>query len=138
MNYCKGCGSSDLVKNGMSPEGTQKYKCKSCGSTYRSGDNRLKYSMEKRIRVIKMYLEGIGIRSISRLENVSGALIVYWIRHFGELISKEVRRRPIPSELKEVQIMEIDELFTYYQEKATKPICGLLWIEREMKLLISK
>jgi transposase-like protein len=33
MNYCKGCGSSDLVKNGLSPEGAQKYKCKSCSGT---------------------------------------------------------------------------------------------------------
>ena len=76
MNYCKGSGSKDLVKNGVSPEGVQKYKCKSCGSTCRAGDNRLKHSMEKRIKVIKMYLEGVGIRSISRLEDVSGALIV--------------------------------------------------------------
>ena len=138
MNYCKGCGSSDLVKNGVSPEGAQKYKCKSCAGTYRSGDNRLKYSMDKRIRVVKMYLEGIGIRSISRLEGVSGALIVYWIRHFGELISKELRRKPIPKELKEVQIMEIDELFTYYQKKVKELMCGLLWTGTETKLLISK
>jgi transposase-like protein len=138
MNYCKGCGSSDLVKNGLSPEGAQKYKCKSCSGTYRSCDNRLKHSMDKRIRVVKMYLEGIGIRSISRLEGVSGALIVYWIRHFWELISKELRRKPIPKELKEVQIMEIDELFTYYQKKVKEPMCGLLWKGVETKLLISK
>ena len=138
MEYCKNCGGKNLIKNGISPEGAQKYKCKSCGGTYRRGDNRLKHSMEKRIRVIKMYLEGVGIRSISRLEGVSGALIVYWIKHFGELISKEVRRKPIPTELKEVKIMEIDELFTYYQKKAKKPMCGLLWTETETKLLISK
>jgi transposase-like protein len=64
MNYCKGCGSSDLVKNGLSPEGAQKYKCKSCAGTYRSCYNRLKHSMDKRISVVKMHLEGIGIRSI--------------------------------------------------------------------------
>jgi len=138
MEYCKGCGSKDLVKNGISPEGVQKYKCKSCGSTYRAGDNRLKHPMDKRIRVAKMYLEGIGIRSISRLENVSGALIIYWIRHFGELIRKEVLRKPIPSELREVQIMEMDELFTFYQKKHKEPMCGLLWTGTETKLLISR
>jgi transposase-like protein len=138
MEYCKGCGSKEIVKNGISPEGVQKYKCKSCRSTYRSGDNRLKYSMDKRIRVVKMYLEGIGIRSIERLEKVSGALIVYWIRHFSELIRKEVRSKGIPDDLKEIEILEIDELFTYYQKKAKKPMCGLLWIETETKLLISK
>jgi transposase-like protein len=138
MENCKGCGSKKLIKNGIFPEGAQKYKCKTCGRTYRSGDNRLKYSMQKRIRVLKMYLEGVGIRSIERLENVSGALIVYWIRHFGELIKKEVRRQNIPDKVEDIEILEIDELFTYYQKKAKEPMCGLLWIGTKTKLLISK
>jgi transposase-like protein len=138
MEYCKGCGGKDLVKNGRSPEGAQKYKCKSCSRTYRAGDNRLKHSMERRIRVMKMYLEGIGIRTIERLENVSAALIVYWIRHFGELIRKELRRQVIPDKPQEIEILELDELFTYYQKKVKKPMYGLLWIGSETKLLISK
>ena len=137
MEYCKGCGCKDLVKNGISPEGAQKYKCKSCNSTYRSVDRRLKYSMEGRIRVLKMYLEGVGIRSIERLENIPASLIVYWIKHFGELISKEIRKKSIPSKLEDIEILEIDELFTYYQKKARKPMFGLLWIEKGIKLLIS-
>ena len=138
MENCKGCGSKELIKNGISPEGAQKYKCKSCGSTYRSGDKSLKHSMEKGIRVVKMYIEGMGIRSIERIEGVSGALIVYWIRNFAELIKKEVRGKPIPEKLEEVEILEVDELFTYYKKRAKKPMSGLLWTESGVKLLISK
>jgi len=56
------------------------------------GDMRLKHGLEKRLKVINMYLEGVGIRSIERLEGVSNPLIIYWIRHFSELIRKEITK----------------------------------------------
>lgn len=138
MEYCKGCGASELVKNGKGADKVQRYKCKSCGSTYREGDRRLKYGLEKRIRVISMYLEGVGIRSIERLEHVSNALIIYWIRHCSELLRKELKRRPIPDSAKDIQILELDELFTYCKKNPNKSMYGLLLTEHEIKLLISK
>jgi hypothetical protein len=118
--------------------GVQRYKCKECGSTYGEGDRRLKHGLEKRLKVIKMYLEGVGIRSIERLEAVSNPLIIYWIRHFAELIRKEIRRIPIPNSPKDIAIVEIDELFTYYKERPEERTYGLLLTETETKLLISK
>ncbi len=112
MESCKGCGSKDLVKNGKTPEGAQRYKCKSCLGTFRSGDKRLKHDLSIRIKVIKMYLEGIGIRSIERLEGVSNPLIIYWIRHFSDLIRKEIKRIEVPDKLRDIEILEVDELFT--------------------------
>ena len=85
-----------------------------------------------------MYLEGVGIRSIERLEGVSSPLIIYWIRHFAELVRKEIRRRPIPENPKDIAIMEIDELFTYYKKRPNESMYGLLLTETETKLLISK
>lgn len=138
MEHCKGCGSEEIVKNGRDKVGTQRYKCKSCGSTYRDGDKRLKHGLEKRLRVINMYLENVGIRSIERLENVSTPLIIYWIRHFSELLRKELKRSPIPESVKDIQILELDELFTYYKKNPNKSMYGLLLTEFEVKLLISK
>ena len=85
-----------------------------------------------------MYLEGIGIRSIERLENVSNVLIIYWIRHFAELMRKELKRRPIPEDAKDIQILELDELFTYYKKRPGEHMYGFLLTERETKLLISR
>ena len=138
MKNCKGCGSDKLIKNGKTVKGVQRYKCKECGSTYGEGDRRLKHGLEKRLKVIKMYLEGVGIRSIERLEGVSNPLIIYWIRHFAELIRKEIKRRPIPSSPKDIAIVEIDELFTYYKKRPDEHMYGLLLTETETKLLISK
>ena len=86
MLLCKHCGSEDnVVKNG-NIKGKQRYLCKSCYRTFRVGDNRERYSLEQRMRVVKLYTEGVGIRAISRLENISGAIIVHWIRSFGKLL----------------------------------------------------
>jgi len=73
MEHCKSCGSDKVTKNGRDNKCKQRYKCKSCGIRFRNGDDRLKHGLSKRIKVIKMYLENVGIRSIERLEEVSGA-----------------------------------------------------------------
>ena len=138
MEKCKGCGSSKLVKNGRNKLGSQRYRCKECVGTFCEGDARLKHGLEKRLKVIQMYLEGVGIRSIERLENVSNPLIIYWIRNFAQLICKEIRRRPIPKAPKDIAIVEIDELFTYYKKRPKEHMYGLLLTETETKLLISK
>ena len=138
MDKCKGCGSSELVKSGKTRHGKQRYRCKNCMCNYSEGDGRVKHGIEKRLRVIKMYLEGIGIRSIERLEGVSNPLIIYWIRHFSSLIRKELNRIPIPSTPDKIEILEIDELFTYYKKRANEPMYGLLLTETGIKLLICK
>lgn len=139
MINCKNCGSDNLVKNGKTKCKTkQRFKCKICGGTYIEGDERFKYSMEKRFKVIRMYLEGVGIRSIERLENVPNPLIIYWIKHFSELIQKEIKSRKLPKSPRELEIVEIDELFSYYKKRPGEHMCGLLLTETAVKLLISK
>jgi hypothetical protein len=85
-----------------------------------------------------MYLENVGIRSIERLEEVSGALIVYWIRHFSRLIRKEMSKKALPDKVEEIAIIEVDELFTYYKKRPDEPMYGLLLTETEIRLLTSK
>ncbi len=86
---CKHCKSSKLVKYGFSKNNSQRYKCKECLRPFVIGDKREKYSMEKKEKVIKMYLEGVGIRSIERLEGVSNPLIIHWIRKFSKILKKK-------------------------------------------------
>jgi len=137
MKLCKHCGSDKLRKDGQ-VRCKQRYLCKSCNRTFRLGDDRQKYSLEQKIRVIKLYTEGVGIRSIERLESISSPLIVYWIRGFSDMIKEKLSSTQIPNNAKEIEILEIDELFTYYQKKLKKPMCGLLWTETGIKLLISR
>ncbi|MGC0372301.1 MAG: hypothetical protein DGJ47_001013 [Rickettsiaceae bacterium] len=71
MVNCKVSGNTKLIKNGKNKLGAQRYKYQSCAITFIEGDLRLKHGLKKRLKVISMYLEGIGIRSIERLEKVS-------------------------------------------------------------------
>ena len=136
-NVCKHCGSDQRVKNGI-VGGKQRYKCKDCGKTYRDGDLREKYTNEQRLRVIKWYLEGAGIMSIERMEGVSNPLIIKWIRKFSKILKSRLNEAEIPEDAKKIQIIELDELFSYCQKKLTRSTFGLLLIESEIKLLTLK
>ena len=134
---CKDCGSEERVRNGV-VHGKQRYKCKICGLNYREGDERVKYSDEKRIRVIKWYLEGAGIRSIERMEGVPNPLIIHWIRKFGKLMERKIKCVDLPKEVRDVQILEIDELFSYCQKKLKESTYGFVLIGNEVRLLTLK
>ena len=58
---CKFCDKTHYKKYGFLGK-KQKYKCKECGRVFVIGDNREKYSYDKKLKVIRMYLEGVGIR----------------------------------------------------------------------------
>tara|TARA_B100000003_G_scaffold134373_1_gene120584 strand:- start:316 stop:729 length:414 start_codon:yes stop_codon:yes gene_type:complete len=137
MILCKHCGSEHRVNNGF-VHGKQRYKCKDCGKTYREGDLREKYTNEQRLRVIKWYLEGAGIMSIERMEGVPNPLIIKWIRKFSKILRQKLNETSIPENAKDIQILELDELFSYCQKNLTKSTYGLLLIESEVKLLTLK
>ena len=137
MILCKHYGSDKHVKNGI-VHGKQRYKCKDCARTYREGDLREKYTAEQRIRVIKWYLEGAGIMSIERMEGVANPLIIKWIRKFSKILRQRLDETVIPEDVKDIQILELDELFSYCKKNLTKSTYGLLLIESEVKLLTLK
>ena len=112
MILCKHCGSDKHVKN-VIVHGKQRYKCKDCARTCREGDLREKYTAEQRIRVIKWYLEGAGIMSIERMEGVANPLIIKWIRKFSKILRQRLDETVIPEDVKDIQILELDELFSY-------------------------
>ena len=114
MLNCKKCTSSNLRKNGFL-NGKQRFHCKDCGYNSRDGDNRIKYSIDKRMKVLRLYLEGVGIMSIERLEGVPNLLIIYWLRHFSSLLREELHYITAPEDMRSIDIVEIDELFTFVQ-----------------------
>jgi len=134
---CKHCGSEKRVKNGY-VKGKQRWECKGCGKTYREGDLREKYTNEQRLRVIKWYLEGAGIMSIERMEGVPNPLIIKWIRKFSKILRSHLNEVIIPDDAKQIQIIELDELFSYCKKNLTKSMYGLLLIGTEIKLLTLK
>jgi transposase-like protein len=132
---CKHCGESNFGKAGFSKE-KQRYKCKGCSRIFSQGDKREKYSIDKKIKVIKLYTEGVGLRTIERIEGVSTPLLIHWIRKLGKMLKQHLVNTEIPEHTKNIAILEVDELFTFYKKKNRKLMYGLLWTETGIKLLI--
>ena len=132
---CKHCGVSKYCKAGFS-KGKQRYRCANCRKVFSQGDNREKYSMGQKMKAIKLYTEGVGLRTIERAEGISTPLLIYWVRKLGRLIKQHLVSTDIPDHTKEISILEIDELFTFYKKNHKEPMYGLLWTETGIKLLI--
>ena len=103
---CPKCQSCQKKKNGFR-RGKQSYRCKSCGFQYVEHPRSQGYSKEVRQICIKMYLNGMGLRGISRVTQISHTTILNWIREAGESLSDEPQDSEIP------EITEIDELQTF-------------------------
>lgn len=110
---CPKCKSTQSKKNGFR-RGKQSYKCKSCGTQYVAHPCSRAYSPEIKQTCIEMYLNGMGIRGISRVTKISHPTILNWIQEAGESLSDEPQDEEIP------EITEIDELQTFVGNKKNK------------------
>ncbi|MBQ9335258.1 MAG: IS1 family transposase [Alphaproteobacteria bacterium] len=87
MVKCRYCGCKELSKDGII-KGIRRYKCKRCEKTTRENDQRYKYSISTRLRVLKGYLEGGGIMVLERLTGVPNPLIIKWIRNYAKILGE--------------------------------------------------
>ena len=137
MVKCRYYGSEQLRKNGV-VKGKQRYKCKQCKCTIRENDQRYKYSLSKRLKALKGYLEGLGIMAMEKLESVPNPLIIKWIRNYSKILKELIAKATVAETIENVEILEMDELFSYCKKNNTESICGLLLTETETKFLILK
>jgi hypothetical protein len=128
------------VKNGV-VYGSQRYKCKDCGCNFREGDKRQKYTMQDHLKVIKLYLENCGIRTIERLTGVHNSQVSQWIEETASWVRTELEKsQKSIKTIQDIEILEIDELCTYIKKdrkmEENLPSFGLLWTGTQVKLLI--
>lgn len=77
---CHHCQSEDLVRNGHTAKGKQKYLCRACGRQSRDDPQSNAYSAKRRQEILSTYQEGSSLRSISRIFGVSRNTITAWIK----------------------------------------------------------
>jgi hypothetical protein len=92
-------------------------------------DNRIKYGeAEKRI-ALKLYLEGCGFRRIARImseifkKRFLYQTIVKWIKKLGNQVMDLQRK------CGKVDVLEMDEIYTYVKKRVIKSEYGLLSTE---------
>ena len=68
---CLYCNSNDLVKNGKSPNGTQRWRCNSCQKGFRFDYRYNACKAGTKEKIIEMTLNSSGVRDIGRVLKIS-------------------------------------------------------------------
>jgi predicted Zn finger-like uncharacterized protein len=68
---CIHCESENIVKNGKRPNNKQRLKCKKCGKTFQEEYSNYGAKPQIKTLIVKMSINGSGIRDISRVLNIS-------------------------------------------------------------------
>lgn len=79
-----------------------------------------------------MYINNVGIRSIERILNVPNELILNWIKNVGRNLEQIIdNNKKQTKTTKKIEILEMDELWSYIKKNKIKSKYGLLLIEME-------
>ena len=120
---CPKCKSKERVKDGLT-NGRQRYQCKNCSRRYSVEKRSTEKSDDKKRLALKLYLEGLGFRAIGRVLNINYVTIYYWIKKWGESVH-------LPKSEEPIEIVELDEIHTYIQNKKT--IVGSGWLLTDLE-----
>ena len=120
---CPKCKSKERVKDGLT-NGRQRYQCKNCGRRYSVEKRSTEKSDDKKRLALKLYLEGLGFRAIGRVLDINYVTIYYWIKKWGESVH-------LPKSEEPIEIVELDEIHTYIQNKKTT--VGSCWLLTDLE-----
>lgn len=73
---CRYCDSGDLVKNGRSENGTQRYRCNGCGKSFQ---HQYRYNAWKpgvKDQIEQQTLNSSGVRDVTRNLNISRNTVI--------------------------------------------------------------
>jgi transposase-like protein len=88
--HCPYCHETDIVKHGLSPEGKQRYRCRTCregrGQTFLLEYTYAGQSPEVKQQIVDMAMNASGIRDTARVLHVSPTTVL-----------KELKKRHLTS-----------------------------------------
>ena len=113
MNRCPKCDKQTRqIRSGYNRSGSQRYQCRHCGKKYTPSPKEKGHPKEVRIKAIRMYIDGLNFRRIGRLLNVHHQSVINWVNAYASSLPEA----PTPQE---VDVVEMDELYTFIGEKKT-------------------
>jgi insertion element IS1 protein InsB len=110
---CPECGGEHIRKNGHRQH-KQNYICVGCGRQFLTEYDLRGYSDDVKRLCLKMYVNGMGIRGISRVTEIAHTTILNWIEQSGALLPERYDPKQFP------QVGELDELETFVGKKQNK------------------
>lgn len=128
-------------------KGWQRFRCKTCGRTFTDIPKRpldeLRVEPAKAYQVITLLCEGLGVRAIERITNLSRRTVLSILKTAGEKCA-----RLLDSKIRDVECesVQCDELFAFVYCKERNNVEKLAWrgeqytwlaIDRKSKLILS-
>lgn len=84
MITCPACSNKDAqTKDGRTAAGSQRYKCKQCGTRYTVAHKEKGYEEEIRLQALTLYLEGVSLRGVARILDVNHQSVANWINQYA-------------------------------------------------------
>jgi transposase-like protein len=77
---CLHCGSENLVRDGFTPKGKQRYWCHDCNRSSRDNPQPRGYSEAERERILAAYEERSSLRGLERVFGVSRKTVSQWLK----------------------------------------------------------
>jgi transposase len=131
VKNCRFCNAEKLVKHAFI-NGKQRYICRVCGRNQLEKDGRQKYDEEVVKTAFILFSEGNNYRAIARIlnkvfrVNISYQLVIYWVQKKVSEIPENTDNNRVS---RDVAIVEMDELYTFFKNEKIKSEFGLLLTE---------
>src|ERR1041384_5736727 len=80
---CRHCGSENIVRNGLTANGKQRFLCRDCGRRSRENPQPNGYTEEQREEILRAYHERSSWRGLSRTFGVARNPVSGWLKKSG-------------------------------------------------------
>ena len=80
MTTCYHCGSEQVVRNGRTSNGKQRFLCRECGRCLRAERSSPLYSQERKEEILRAYQERSSLRGLTRIFGVSRNTVTTWLK----------------------------------------------------------
>ena len=87
---CIHCNSEKVVKNGKRPSGVQCLLCRSCGKAFQLDYTSNGAKPEIKQMIVKMSLNGSGVRDISRVLGISQGTVIVVLKKLKNFLSTQI------------------------------------------------
>lgn len=77
---CYHCQGENLVRNGKTHNGKQRYRCYDCGQMSRDNPQPTGYTPQERARILRAYEERSSLRGLTRTFGVARNTVTRWLR----------------------------------------------------------
>ncbi|SDE78041.1 IS1 family transposase [Epilithonimonas hungarica] len=125
---CPFCYSGKIIKNGHTKTGKQQYFCKSCDQRFLDYYSYSAYRKETNFQIVQLIKEGLGIRSVARVLNISATTVLKRIQNIAENI-----RIPV---LLFGKTYELDEM-RFFIKKKSNPMWLTYAIDKTTKKFVA-